>query len=588
MNKYIKSGVLLLMTAAVLLMCLSGAIADTISSGGGVVLVYNSATTAAPSLTSVVAQQESTNVNGWYKVKEANGYVRASDITVHETSAPTAAPTATPSATPSPGPTVPGVTPTPGPLIVPETDTSFEGQVISFKVPTGGLWLYDQIDGSAVLSIAAGTTIILNKQEGTTWYTTHYNGRTYFIPESLTNYAPTETIRPQDINSITLTQQVTLYTGYNQSTRTLSGITTHVLEAGTRVNVKHVHQYFDSGNKRDVYSHVINGTTYYFLDANDMPKSSGSIVVDNDGTAIILHITVQPVVNLYRSKTNLLDDFINLPNTLTLRGQRMDDEFYRVEYKNELFYVKISDIGGADVLEIVSGGNAATQNTHQITAGVDGAKLYSTRTMANGLPSDWSGIKLDPGQTVLASPYDANWYTYVKNVGGVDKVFYLYAKELGNATATDKINSAKILLDESTELYDTMRANAGATTIQLPLAYYTVQVVDSNWYSIIYDGQTFYIKQGDVVTRVSLTITAAHWALTIPNGVANPANAVVSATLVGNNYQFAYAGVPYLLATADYDGAAASVLTPIATTGENKTYFVTIGMQPALLYLDAA
>lgn len=608
MSRKIRSIRIACLIMAFIMLCTAPvALADQITSNGNFIQTYRSKDLDDKAGLARIDPQESTYEDGWYYTYSQGGtYVRSSDV---KNLTPTPTPTPSPSPTPSlkPGETA---APTATPGIQGTADPSYDGTILSYLVPAGGLWLYNAIDGTPSLSVAAGVTIKLNSTTTANWYSTYYNSKTYYVPESLlyvdNNANPTATIAPTSVKSLTIAVDTNLFTAYNTSTRVLSGTTTHTLLQGTRVNVTHVQTTNTGGVVQEIYSYVIDGKTYYF-DATGTTKSTASVVSSEDAQ-LLFSIKVAGGTRLYRSTDKTAKDFVQLSSDQTLLGQKYDKDWYRVQYSSELFYLLIADTSGnpADVETVVVGGELKA-NTFLATAGTQGAHLYTSRTMSGAVPaaSAQSGYTLTPGESIMASPYDTNWYTCAKTVpkaggGTEEKTFYLFIKDFSSSTSTSNMSSTKMFLDNSIDLYDRMTATK-PSTIKLKADYYVVTTVDANWYSIIFDNTTYYFKkEANAATNKQLTITQNDGsAFPPPPALQNPVLAgmppiqVLARLVSGTTYEFYHEGATYQVdiakfgASGNEQAVSGTTETPIGTTAQNKTYYVVIGMSGAPLYTDA-
>lgn len=603
MMKKSKTGIrtMCLILALGTLFSATPALADVISSNGKYIQTYNTKDADDPTNAQVRIKDEESTLEdgGWYYIPYRREYVRASDVQrVDATPTPTPSPSPTP--TLKPGETAaPTPTPTPKSEIEALPDSSYDGTVISYLVPAGGLNLYNKQGGETSVIVPAGTTIKLNTDASKPgWYSTYYNSNTYYVPESLTSYSPTETLAPSNIKSVTVSATTSLYTAYNTSKHELTGITSNTLTAGSRVNVTHIQTFQEGGVTHDIYSYKVGDVTYYF-DGSGMSKSSGTVVGGEDVT-MVLRVSVKEGTKLYRTQDKKAKDFYKIPSGQTLLGQKLSDSWYRVEYNGEYFYVAIGDEDTTETVVVGGDQPAASANTFRITAGSSGAYIYTSRTTSKthpygGEPSARLTSKsIAAGQSVVVGTYDSNWYTYVlTNDQGVDTVYYLYRGEFEDSVSTDKLGSMKIFLDETTGLFDRMTATK-PTAIKLAAGYYVVQSIDSKWYSIVYDSKTYYIKKdADAEKTVVITIKGDMNIQPPISGFAATDTAQVKATIVDNSgvstYMFYYkSDSPYYLAISDYGaGAVDSSQTPIGTTGENKSYTVVIGVGGGKLYLDA-
>ncbi len=569
-----------------------------------------------------IPAQEATEVApGWYKIWDVGTYyVKASDVTFLD---PTPSPTPSYTPTPTPVPGAPTPTPTPETLDG-EKDPTYEGEILNYTVPAGGLWLYDAPNGKTTETIAAGATVKLTETKGEPgWYSVYYKGKTYYVPGSILYVNPSSTADISKTASVVLNPGTVYlfsvanpWSGANPPDLNANK-TNHTLQGGVRVNAKYYNQYW--------YSYQLDGKTYYIYSGDvEGGKNSTAGVTSNEDTTLMREFKVKNGTTLYRVMDLTSANSHVIQTATTLYGVRVDDNWFRVMYQSETFYLPNNTQIESSTQVAVS--DATNSATYWVTVGSNGAYLYSTRVRNATSPELGSVGKLDPGQSILASPVDTMWYSY--SSGG--KLYYIYSGDLGTSSSSSSMTSYRVFLPSGTALYDKTTAT-NPTSITLTSAamtvsgvngdYYVVQSFNDTWYSITYDGKLYYIKKSDAAASSTKSITLTNATLYMydydQNG--NNQNSATNMgqysgkltieTMISTQDQGKYPTPPsgskwycvvldatnntvkYLIATSD---GSSSIVTdndstnPFATTTAGKQYYVTIGMASAQLYRDAA
>ncbi len=611
MKKSWKLCLMTLILGAIMMIPLMSASADVVSSNEKAVPYYSDTTSGEIQGYMVVSKQEAGSpINGYYRISISGSsismtfYVRASDLAnTTPTAVPTAVPTLDPSAT-----LRPDATPTPQ-VIDPVKDSEYAGTAISYTVPAGGLWLYDKVGGSPKMSVTAGTTLSLTKKESTdTWWSVYYKSAAYYVPDSLLESDTTsgteaeKLAQKQAIRSVKLGSSVDLYTSYS-STGASGTKTANTLAASTWVNARYVND--------NVYSTTLNGTTYYFtVVAGLITSSSSATVSGNDSvdlmTEIVIDFTDPTVfpngVKLYTSKSTSAT-FYKITSYTVLYGVKVDSDWYKVKIQGdtEVLYLRATDADKAAVSQMADSSKADT-STFWVTVGTVNADICSSPSVNNGVVSAPTGEKLLAGTRVLASPYSADWYAirYDLGKGAGEKTYYLYRPQLADSTSTTSVTGERVFISKGTLLYS--KANtANKTQIELEGGYYSVQVIDNLWYSLTYNGSTYYVYRktaaiatgGETVYTLEdgtvlydTTGTAIQPPKTLSKGSYMLKNSSLGGFLLIN-----YQGTDYLVAEADALGKeqqdAAKAPSELANTTDGSTYTVTIGTTPATYYKDS-
>lgn len=646
MNFTRKTRLLCLLMVALLAIPSTIATAAKVTTGGSFVTYYNSMDTSDTNggkISIVGVEDLYSPASGWYEYRHPSGnivYLLASSLThVDATPVPTetsGSGSSTATATPAPAATekLDGV-----------TDSSYTGTIISYTVPTGGLSLYDKMNGSVVQTVTSGTTIKLSavyKDEVTEitpmaadsspakvetgWYSTYYNGKTYYVPESLLLYGDTgtTTVTNSAVRSVVLrtiaddgvtvlTNAVPLYTRTTLDNQYKSGNT---LQRGVRINAR----YYNN----EWYSYSLSGTTYYFRSSEiDTAKNSAASVVSNADAELMSVITftipmattgengsiINGSITLYRTQSTKSTDQVVLTNEdtaktkdVSLYGVKVDSEWYKVQYGGVIYYVLAADVTGTS--QTVVNDNIST-NTVWATVGSGGATLYSSATKSDTYKTS---ITLQAGQNILVSPYNGTFYAYVtKDSNNNAKTYYVLTSELASTTSTNSMSSLKVYFESGTGLYKTIWDNSPQLTLNAS-SYYVVQSYDDLWYSINYNSSTYYIKKDAKKSSWWVTIksdepiflydtssgaNAGQIAGTISVMSTSHSPAIPAGALEGSYWygETVVGGTTYLLLSSEVDHNNSYIGNEtsedyIPTTTKGKSYYVTIALGGAALYVD--
>lgn len=590
--------------------------ADVVTSNGKYIPLYTSADESSKTENSVVVpeQEAGSPNNGFYYVPSLFRYFRAADLTIVN---PTPSPT--PSASPTPIPNAsssPGVTPSPTPeLISGEKDPTYEGKILSYTVPAGGLWLYNAVGGSAAVSISAGATIKLTSvQDEAGWYSVYYSGKTYYVPESIL-YLTDDAVK-NTASVVLKSGTIYLYTKANAGTTAkppdlTANRSSNTLEGGSRIPAKYYNAFW--------YTYQLGSSTYYIY-AGDVEGglNSSASVGSNEDTTLMREYKVPAGATLYRVMDLSSTNSYTLTSAQTLYGVSVNSEWNRVMYADEVFYLNSASVTSSTQVAVAS---SSANATYWVTVGMNGAYLYKTRTRNVANPEVGNVGKLPAGQSILASPVDTLWYSYSSGTN----LYYIYGADLGTSTSTSSMSSIRVFLKSGTALYDKMTAT-NPTSITLTSSdvtlsdgsigdYYVVQSVNDTWYSITYDSKLYYIKKADSKTPDTVKVITLNSAslydyiadpaqsasfampytgtMTIKETLTDAKRALLCAPPAGEKWYYVVTDGTnnYLIATSS---STAGVVTdidysnPIATTTAGKEYYVTIGLTTATLFRDAA
>ncbi|MCL1965238.1 MAG: SH3 domain-containing protein [Firmicutes bacterium] len=588
-------------------------LAALVSSNGNWVNIYESmdAEKPLPSKPRVQPQEADYISGGWYLVNTIEGkvYVRASELTVLNGETPPQEPAAPPVTAQAQGANANSAASSLPDTVSGVKDATYTGTVIQFTVPAGGLWLYNAVGGSPVENAKAGTSLRLTQEPAPDdgWFSLYYNSKTYYVPQSGLSTTPNAgaTLSPMElsgIRSVLITSDTFLSTGYkityNLTGRKyeleLTGTTSNELKAGIRVNVRYV-----SSNNVSVCSYDLGGKTYYF-DPSHAGSPSTAAVVSNEDVSFMSLITPVAGAKLFftmNKATNYVES-----DGKSLYGVKVNADWYKVQYGADVMYLLAEDVSG-DPKQIAE--NNVSLGTFYVTAGSGGAKIYAGMAMKNGVPDSAVVGTIPAGQRVLASQYSNTWFTYMEDTAKR----YLYYTDMADYISASNVTGLKIYVDGSSYLYS-KPSESYKTSIQLAADYYTVQNYNDEWYSIVYGNASYYIKKASTPASAwSVTVSAdgvTAWR-NVPGGesIIIPVGTSIRVTPAKvNNHNTTYPvsayyatvldGVEYLIdktlldrADGKPDGVEIS-REPIANTATGKTYTVTIGVEGALLFMDAS
>ncbi|MDR0897150.1 MAG: SH3 domain-containing protein [Oscillospiraceae bacterium] len=583
---------LLALTLALILCLPTMASAAKVRSSDGLVKVYAAMDRASEVISQVVfspdpypAQELTYAGNGWYYY--SSGYIPSEELIIEETNPgeqtpppPTPVPTLAPTL-PSGGTYPPAPSPTPSDISG-QTDPEYDGVILRYTVPAGGLWLYNRIGGSAVVNLAANTIISLTGTSTSGWYSTYRNGTTYYVrerdmiipdPTPLPTYPggypgmgdmPTPSPLPNpNVRSVVVTPEnpdathAILYSQIDMTTGQVSGATANKLSRGARVNV--------TPYSSVAYGYMI-GTTPYYLLVSDTDSPSSASVVGGDQTQLMTKITIasEKTVNLHYTQSEH-SAYTELEGPATLYGNKVDSTWYQVKHGDVLYYLLASELT-ADEVEQVADGNSVADGTFSLTIGTGGAGVYGSPLVGtDGQPSGTPVTTLPAGSIVLAGVYSSDWYTYVYNADGA--IGYIWRGNLSDAIGAGNASSVKVFLDTSVDLYDKTSAQY-PTSLELKPAYYVVKPLDATWYAIVYGGATYYIKKADIPGKLSIYLTAGMKTYDAKEGNALPGNVPTSgyydAMNLGDNwYAVDLASTGQFTAYVDRDEQTATTRTSV-------------------------
>ena len=442
----------------------------------------------------------------------------------------------------NPGSTPEGI----GGIIEGEKDAEFSNTVLSYTVKAGGLWLFYDMDFTRpALSLSSGTKLTLTAVSSAdeSKYTTWYGGEQYYVQIG-TIYSRADELNTTTSYSVTLGETITLYGNYKHTTKSIRGAdgkytlvdviemlepTTIERPSGMRINVKVASFSKATGaakNTISVYSTQISGKTYYFPATNeatnqktaDQSTLSTALVASNVDTSLITKIVCIDDVVLYITNNETSEARkIKKPDgsNITLYGVSYDSQWYKVIYDGAAWYIKKSDPAiNNDLTERLSITSGTSSTTFAVTIGAKGARVYSapstnaykTATKEAGTENWYKEQVLAAGTVKQASWYSAGWYSFVQLDNGNPITLYFQNTTASNANNTGSISSIIIApkADVTVTLYTTTSTNdyiATESNLKITLEQgrqYTVRRVNSSWYSIAYQGNTYYIKASNL------------------------------------------------------------------------------------------
>lgn len=448
-----------------------------------------------------------------------------------------------------------------GEVIQGEKDDTYDKPLISYTIPTSGLWLYHKPNGGQALSLDGGKVIQLSESDTDGWYSTWYGGATYFVPKTALK-AATDSATVNQSLSIIPASAVQLYT----DTACKKVASNEKLTAGARYNVKVVSLLSaaeknalppdkvsdTSKNYARVYSVVYGGKTRYFpaftsLDANgqhniDIDETLGAQVASNTDASLMTRFTILKggKITLRTSDSTSSSGLSVGPEgneeELVLYGTKYtsDGSWYRVVYNSGVWFLNkaayekmVTDGAAGSSYQIAVAGDVAS-NTVTVTIGAAGAKCYKSASATEA--NLYTGGVLAAGQTLLATK-NGSWYT-ATYPGTTDTVYFQLNG--GNATSNSTVRSYIVMIpdedayDDGIKVYSTIATTMLSPARGLSLKRgqtYTLRTVDNTWSSVTLSGNTYYVKNSD--------IPAASKEGSIP----------VSSTTVGKSYTITLGGV---------------------------------------------
>lgn len=372
----------------------SPAKADVVTTNGNFVPAYSAKDTSTRLEQDTPVAAVTTNENGWYHVPYIGGgmcYVRQSDVFVTDAD-PTATPTATATPTPTAAPSSSAgatATPVPTPTPIPgAADPSFEGTILKYTTPTGGLWLHAQINGEQSVNVKQGTTLSLSEVTDVPgWYSTYFNGATYYVPashlyssDSSTN-ASGQTTYNTSIRSVVIAELDT----YGESTKGAYYYSALIqtgtdagkvdkskrsgfVNAGQRINAR----YADNRGRALVY--VVNGKNYFLEPAAIATGQSSTAEVGDSSTTNLLTSITLPATSIKLYTDTKETSHITHSSGGTFYGVYEGSDWFKLTYTNgNIYYVKTADLSAVKRVTVNSSINSysdtSSSNPQYLPAG---------------------------------------------------------------------------------------------------------------------------------------------------------------------------------------------------------------------------
>ncbi len=498
--------------------------------------------------------------NNRYGIVTGSGiiYFRASDLSVVGA---TPVPVVTPTPTPVPG----APTPTPNPYasatpepVTPTRDPSYQGTILNFTVPIGGLSLYGEMHGTVVVQVAsAGTKLTLNMDNPPTgWYYTYYKGNTYYVPQGLLNadQSGDNAADLSKVKSLHINMDTPLYStsNYDLTTHDLKGLTSNTLPGGTRVNVKYVKTVKDGATNVIIYQYTIGSVNYYFVENKTTMNRSTATVGSSADTDMMTRIVIpfdgdpddpsNLPIRVYITKSTSTSNYHNLTTNTVLYGSNLGDGWYKVTYNGATYYMQASDVARANSQMVANSGEIGDGRFY-ITAGANGMDAYYSRKIHTGAsmvggvavygkPIDFPGDPCNPvhpvnhywhfgpGETLLVGTYDSNWYTFTDPSD--NKLYYIYRGGVADSVSGGSMSSKQVYLNAGTPLYKKLSSSPNTfepSTVTIPEAgYYVIREENLEYYLFVYQSQNFYVKKTDAAstpTPIGSTVVGKTYTVTI-------------------------------------------------------------------------
>lgn len=424
-----------------------------------------------------------------------------------------------------------------------QIDTSFSSTIISYTIPSGGMWLYyDNPPTRPAMILDGGKKIQLNEVSYDV-YTVWYGGSQYYVPGSSLNVTIDKTVLGGTY-SILLARDVDLYTTYTANPKVsqqyLSGATSNTLRKGTRVNVSI--QLYKAGTKSVlVYKYTdLVGKVYYFYGnaAFEGAGASNAVNNDNDTYAALVSsntdtnlITIIPVT-FVQGDTALSTKFYTSPsdrsafntfNVSSVYGVKYDNRWYKVMYDDRVYYIDTTTLGTTTFEQVVIA-NSVTSTNYTVVIGSGGAQLYTSPDAKDTNKWTLGGVdqKLPAGTSIMASKVNSMWY--VCSINGLTRYFQNNA--VSNVNTNAAVSSYIITIPSDLSLYNTLSDTALASSMKLPAGQtYTFRHINKDWSSVVYGGVTYYIKNADI------------------DGNARKDSTPIGTTSIGNTYKITVGNV---------------------------------------------
>lgn len=533
-SNYIRSIALLLIMVMILPANIASAL--SVTTNGLFVATYNSKDTSdkTGNTTRFSGKSVTDEGDGWYSYVDSSGktlYILASSVSdAYATATPTPTITPTPNpnatATPTPNPNATATATATSNVIEGQTDATYDGTILSYTVPTGGLWLYAKTgDTTPSVNVTSGTTIKLSSYTST-WYSTYYNSKTYYVPVSAITsgisykvtseglYLYSKTVASDEYKSKTPLAEGTVirlnpvenssawYSYYNgvatyyvlksDTTNTESSFTHTVTSAGLKLYKlttsgtvsSTVSKTLKEGDKiiLTVYSadsswymttNAYDSTTTYYAKKTDIVGAEATPTPSS-----IRSVLIDTTTNLYTkySSTGVTEDSIT-SNKLTA-GTRVNARYvnayvYSYTINSTTYYFKSSAVvsGSQSTAEVSSN---TTSSLMSYIAFKAGTKLYVSQWSTEKEKNSTSYHELKNDETLYGVKIDSNWY----KVMYASEIFYVY---YGNeysfevAAEIDTENSGQVVesgTNSNSTLYVTV-GSAGAMLFTRPDATYT-------------------------------------------------------------------------------------------------------------------
>lgn len=301
----------------------------------------------------------------------------------------------------------------------------------------------------------------------------------------------------------------TLYYNYNMTTKSFTGKRT---------------VYFNTTTPKAVKGSITGGT---LINATVTSGSSVSftlsIPVPTTGEALYAApgsgTSETPVI---RTNPSGVGSVAYLP------GIEYNEDWYKVLYNDEGWFVRKSDVKEEDVRSYASNETLST-STMTVTIGASGAKLYSKPETNSSIIYESgyssSGVvryqayeqnavgSLPAGTTVKAVKYSSDWYSYADSTM---TTYYFRAAAVANSVDDSTVDSYTLNIPSKGEwirLYTSANELAGdpvESEVYLTMGSYNVRKVstDPTWSRVLYNGLNYYFKTAEAEKMITFVATA--------------------------------------------------------------------------------
>lgn len=397
-------------------------------------------------------------------------------------------------------------------------DPEFGGEVLSYTVGAGGLWLYrtKNTGSTPAVSLKQGEKVSLTKEVEDGWYSIYYGGSIYYVSANDLKTSTESGSVSSSAHSIVLAQDVTVYA---QQSNTSSVVST--IAKGTRVNVKVLSRSYNNQVLWYAYLDETGTKTIGYFEglgtdgnSNVDDNSAWDALVSNGSNANFIYVIelTGGAATLYVSPDKSSSK-IRVSKGTTLNGVVHDSQWYKVDYNGAGYYLFRSDVSGT--VNQVTTGSGAASSTLRVTIGTNGATLYTYPSIPAGDPNKnvlWKDpdTKQNPytlpgGTVVTASVYNTSWYTYAMN----GQTYYFQNNVVADSNAVGSMTSYRFEIENgSIQLYSwpngasSLGSGYKLTSATGNKGVHTARKTNASWWSIEFKGKTCYFMNSALQSLV--------------------------------------------------------------------------------------